>query len=207
MEQFPGPDTKRDSVSLELERPRLLVSVGARGAFDAEKRLASEAGVETVDVLHAPRGIALSDISAMSKRSLEYSVCTGLAVVGHGPDGRNVSFMTHQFPTENPDFLRGYEELTRAKLDDFLTRIKPGALDVGFFGGERADAFDPDSPFAQRYRTKNRWYENSRELFSRVVRESAGRELRVVAGPNKEGEQTSAFLDTARGALYIERER
>lgn len=187
-----------------LRAPRIEVVSGARGAFAEEIRAASQHGVETIDPLHSNEGLVMSDFNALSKRSRDYTVCTSLIALGLGRDGRNLSSFTHQIPTGQPELLKEYQSKVRAKLDDFLTRVAPGMLDVGFAAGEYVREV-PGKVIDIRDAARNKWYEDMRDAMSLVTREVAGRELRLLVAPNAPGEHTDLFLDTEHGKLYAER--
>ena len=189
----------------EAMRSRVQVFVGPPGSFEEQKKAASAKGAETIDPLYAGVGPAVSSISPLNKRSTEYTVCTGLFAIGKGMDGKNVSFVTHQIPSSNPEFIETYKQKVRARFEDLLAQIDPKSIDVGFFGGE-AEEIVEGSPDEGRQRSKNEWYSSMRELFARIARESAGVEMRVVDGPNRPGGRADVFLDTEGAKLYIERE-
>ncbi len=189
----------------EILRPRLEITEGELGAFRDAIAAAAGSGVETVDVMRAESGIAVSSVSEMNKFSKEYSVCTGLAVLGRTSDGRVLSFLSHKFPTVNPDFMRVYSEILHSKLREILDRTVPGSFESGFFGGTYLEGVDSSDPFASRYTVRNNWYENIRELVGGCVRDVAGQEMRVVTQPSTDGKQMNAFLDTQGAKLYIER--
>ena len=180
----------------ESLRPRLTVKAGPRGSFPDKER-AMQRGVETIDPVH-DKGSAISSISTLNKRSLGYTVCPGLVFLAKDASGENISFTTHQVPMTNPEFLREYKEKISTRLQEFVTRARPGSIDAAFFCGEQTGDADAQS-------AKNAWYETMREALGEVVRSVAGVEPRLVDRPNREGESADVFLDTQAATLYIER--
>ena len=184
-------------------RTRLSVQVGDRDQFKDVMRAASSEGVETIDPLFSGKGPAMSQIDSRSKRSLDYTVCTGLAVLGKQHDGTAISFVTHQVPTWREETMRLYDEKIRLRLQEFVAQSMQGSIDAALFGGEHVE-IDANDPQAARTESKNDAYHAMKDMLASAVRETLGVELRVVDQPNAPGGHADMFLDTKNATLYIE---
>ena len=137
-----------------------------------------------------PETYAISEINEKSKSSYSYRNCTGIIVVGKNKKGKEVSFMSHQDPTE---FLDKKKEVfindLSQRIKEILEKTKKDTIDAIIFGGKRAD----------------REYQDSIKLLGDTLKKELGFEPTVMTGPNLDYDGTNIFFDTQNRRLYIVR--
>lgn len=124
---------------------------------------------------------AISDLDNSSKFSEKFSSCTGLVVAGIDKEtGENISFVTHQAPTDS--LIKGKDDFIddlAYMLAEVKKRCKQGTIDALIVCGKIGDGKFGDV-FMQRYI-------DSIRLLGREVKETLGFEPVVVNGPKKDG--------------------
>ena len=83
----------------------------------------------------------MSKIDNQNKISKGYFDCTGVCFSGVDKNtGENISFISHQNPEsilENTAIMQRFKDDLNKKIDDFISRSKPGTVDAVVVGGNK----------------------------------------------------------------------
>ena len=150
----------------------------------------------------------ISSINENSKYSEDFQECTSLVIVGRDvKTGKEISFLTHQFPVRFlDDKKREFEEHMRASLEDFKKKCVPGSIDAviagGFIASDDLKESDDNTEQNKYYQQSRVAYERSLEMLKGVVKENLGFMPDVVSGV-KGGGFDKIYFDTAERKLYV----
>ncbi len=152
----------------------------------------------------------ISKVDSSPKRSHDYRNCTGLAVVAESKNGEQISFLSHQNPT---DFLNIHREQFRSDLEkalnELMQKAKKGTIDAviigGDYGSERVKNSNVDLVLSDQYK-------QSIHFINTAVKEISERfgvdiPVTVVSGPNYARSarwlcETDVLLDTQARLLF-----
>jgi len=169
--------------------------------------------MEKENIANSGQGTYLiSPIDERNKLSLEYRNCTGLAAVGTSREsGKNISFLTHQYPQE---FL---QDSRRAFVRDLSERLKllkelseEGSIDVVIYGGNyftRDDGYGEYDAAGRSIVEYAKDYKKSINLLSEIIKEQFGFRPVVITGPNRISNNQNVFFDTEHRQLHVVRPR
>lgn len=171
-----------------------------------------EVNLDSKKYLHAGlQSYVISSIDEDRKFSKGFHACTGLVVVGVDKNiGKNISFITHQFPIalSNEDKKVKFLSDLNTKLMEMRDRCIPGTVDAVVVGGSYVkDKESDDYPMVLKY------YPMSVDLSSDGVRNIFGFEPMIVNGPkdsrflNGELNEDSIYFDTNQRRLYFVRSK
>lgn len=144
----------------------------------------------------------ISEVNDRSKYSLHYKSCTGVIVAGIDKQtGENISFLSHQSPTQFLAEGYGREKFTRdlsAKLAEMKDRCEPGTVDAVISSGNYLTTSDEA--------TNTNWqqlYIDSIHLLSEQIKTDLGFEPLVIAGPKTDEGSDKMFYDNEHRRLYV----
>ena len=139
----------------------------------------------------------LSNVDVTNKESVAYGPCTGIAAIGTGLDGKNISLLTHHAPvvSGNDSF---FEDVAH-QLKTLKENSAEGTIDVIIFGGmsvTQKRLFRGPKVHVEKYK-------QIEAQLIHVIRDTLHIDPRIF-GPNTQG-HTNVVLDTEHRRLHMER--
>lgn len=146
----------------------------------------------------AGEGYVISLVDSSSKFSKDFFVCMGLLVAGITPDGKKLSFLTHQVPNILVRFDEVAEKFNldiKTHLQEMKERCVPGTIDAVIVGGEVKDIISPQIE-----------YEDAVKKVGQIVQDVLGFEPVVINGPKTFGGADEVYYANDKRRLYFIRE-
>ncbi len=143
-------------------------------------------------------GYVVSSVDSSSKFSREFFVCMGLLVAGITPEGKRLSFLTHQVPNilvRSDEVAEKFRLDIKTHLEEIKEKCVPGTIDAVLVGGEVNDVVSPKVE-----------YEEAIKKLGQVVQETLGFEPVVINGPKNFGGSDEVYYDNDKRRLYFVRE-